>query len=99
MDYTASNQPSDTNTHDSKEHSKVGSAWISLVVFVLLLLLLVIFILQNSVKVKLSFFGFHGNLSFGVGMLLAAVIGSILTILIGSIRILQLKSRRKKAAI
>ena len=81
------------------KHSRIGTAWATLAVFVVLLLLLAIFILQNSNKVRISFFGFHGDLSFGVGMLLAAVAGSILTLLIGSIRILQLKSRRSKVTI
>ena len=80
-----------------KEHSKVGTAWTSLAVFVVLLLLLAIFILQNSNKVGISYLGFHGSLSFGVGMLLAAIAGSVLTLLIGSVRILQLKARRKQA--
>lgn len=79
-----------------KDHSRVGTAWTSLVVFVIILLLLAIFILQNSSKVGISFLGFHGSLSFGVGMLFAAVAGAALTLLIGSIRILQLKARRKK---
>jgi uncharacterized integral membrane protein len=81
----------------TNEHSKVGTVWMFLVIFVLLLLLLAIFILQNSTRVKISYFGFHGDLSFGVGMLLAALAGAVLTLLIGSIRILQLKSFKKKA--
>jgi uncharacterized integral membrane protein len=84
-------------SNNEKEHSKIGTAWVSLIVFVILLLLLAIFILQNSNKIKISYFGFHGNLSFGVGMFLAALAGSILTLLVGSARIIQLKSRRKKS--
>ena len=79
-----------------KEHSKSGTVWVSLIVFVVLLIFLAIFLLQNSTKVKISYFGFHGNISFAVAMLLATIAGSVLTFLIGSIRILQLKSRRKK---
>ncbi|MDL2363031.1 MAG: lipopolysaccharide assembly protein LapA domain-containing protein [Patescibacteria group bacterium] len=81
----------------AKEHSKAGNAWTALAVFVILLLLLAIFILQNSNKVQINFLSFHGSLSFGVGMLLAAIAGSILTLLIGSVRILQLKSQRNRA--
>jgi uncharacterized integral membrane protein len=98
---TTPNSPTETQppANQAKEHSRVGTAWVSLLVFVLLLFLLAIFILQNSTKVQISFFGFHGNLSFGVGMLFAAIAGSVLTLLIGSIRILQLKARRRKATI
>lgn len=76
-----------------KEHSKVGVTWVSLAVFMIILLLLAIFILQNGTTVQIRYFGFHGSLPFGVGMLLAAVAGAVLTLLVGSVRIVQLKSR------
>lgn len=69
----------------------------SLGAFMLILLLLAIFILQNSTSVQIKYLGFHGNLPFGVGMLLAVVAGSILALLIGSVRILQLKSRARRS--
>jgi uncharacterized integral membrane protein len=82
-------------TQPTKSSSKVGTAWIALAVFMVVLLLLLIFIIQNSVSVKIHYLGANGKIGFGVGMLLAAVVGSILTLLIGSARILQLKVKKK----
>jgi uncharacterized integral membrane protein len=71
--------------------SRVGTVWISIAVFVLILLLLIIFILQNSMPVRIHYFGATGTMSFGVAMLLAAIVGATLTLLVGTARIVQLK--------
>lgn len=76
------------------EHSRVGATWVALAAFLAILIVLIVFILQNSQNVKVSFLGFAGTLSFGVALILAAVIGSVLTVLIGSVRIIQLKRRQ-----
>ncbi len=78
------------------QKSKIGTVWFTLAAFVLLLLLLIIFILQNSMTVRLQYFGSKVTLQFGVAMLIAAVAGSLLTLLVGSARIIQLKTKRKK---
>jgi uncharacterized integral membrane protein len=57
------------------------------------LLLLLIFVLQNSQKVEVSFFGAHGNTPMGVALLLAGVFGILLVAIPGSVRILQLRWR------
>jgi uncharacterized integral membrane protein len=83
-----------SDTHP-KEHSRVGTAWVGLFVFTLIMLLLLIFIVQNSTSVRIHYFGASGTIGFGVALLLAAVAGSIMTLLIGSIRIVQLKLSSK----
>ena len=82
---------SENSDSHPKGHSRIGTTWIALGVFTLVLLLLLVFIIQNNVSVKIHYLGASGSIGFGVAMLLAAVIGAILTLLIGSIRILQLK--------
>lgn len=77
-------------------HSRVGTTWLSLAVFAVILLLLVIFILQNNDDVAIKYFGWSGNVPFGVSIILSAIIGAILTLLIGSIRIWQLKMAARK---
>jgi uncharacterized integral membrane protein len=57
----------------------------------LVLLFLLIFILQNSQQVRVSFFGADGNLPLGVAMLLSAVAGALLVVLVGTARIVQLR--------
>jgi uncharacterized integral membrane protein len=98
------NEPANASTEKAQEpanttfqaeakhsHSRIGNAWLALIAFVLILLMLAIFILQNSQKVEIKYFGAKGSLAFGLGLLFAAIAGSLLTILVGSVRILQLR--------
>ena len=57
----------------------------------MVLILLLIFILQNSRNVTLRFFGFHGELSLAVALLVSAVCGVLLVAIPGTGRILQLR--------
>jgi len=64
------------------------------------LLLLLIFILQNSHTVDVSYFGAHGHLPLGIALLLSAVFGVLLVVLPGTARIIQLRiaARRHRRA-
>jgi uncharacterized integral membrane protein len=74
--------------------------WIAVACFAVVLLLLLIFILQNSHTVDISYFGVHGHLPLGVALLLAAVFGVLLVVLPGTARIIQLwiTARRHRRA-
>jgi uncharacterized integral membrane protein len=85
----------DTTNLAHDRRSRVGTTWVMLSAFVIILLLLLIFILQNSKSIKIHYLGLAGNIGFGVAMLLSAVVGSIMTLLVGSVRILQLKLSNK----
>jgi uncharacterized integral membrane protein len=76
--------------------SRLGAMWVAAVLFALVLLLLLIFILQNSQRVEVSFFGAHGHTPMGVALLLAAVFGILLVAIPGSARILQLRMRDRR---
>jgi uncharacterized integral membrane protein len=77
--------------------SRMGGAWVVLLVAALVLLLLLIFILQNGQRAEVSFLGAHGHLPMGVALLLAAIFGVLLVALPGTARIVQLRmlSRRR----
>jgi uncharacterized integral membrane protein len=64
--------------------------------FAVILLLLLIFILQNSQKVDISYMGAHGHLPLGVALLFAAVLGVILVVLAGTARISQLRATARR---
>jgi putative membrane protein len=81
-----------------RRHSRAGAAWVALIVAALVLVLLLIFIVQNSGPVQVKFFGFEGTMSLGVAMVFAAVAGALTAGLLGTVRILQLRSRARKAA-
>jgi uncharacterized integral membrane protein len=77
----------------------MGAMWIAAASSAVVLLLLLIFILDNSRKVQISYFGAHGQLPLGVALLFAAVLGVLLAVIPGTARIIQLRvlARRHRA--
>jgi lipopolysaccharide assembly protein A len=98
-----SGQPGDRRTGAQARvpRSRMGGAWVALVVAAFVFLLLLIFILQNGQRAQVSFLGAHGYLPMGVALLLAAVFGVLLVALPGTARIIQLRrlGRRRGTAI
>lgn len=102
----ASDKPTAGNTAPPRipQHkitrTRISGSWAAAICFAVVLLLLLIFILQNSRTVEVSYFGAHGHLSLGVAMLLAAVAGVLLVALPGTARIIQLRitARRHRRA-
>lgn len=80
-----------------RKHSRVGAAWVAVVVAAIVLIFFLIFILQNSDQVQVEYLGWAGTLSLGVAMLFAAIAGALTVGLLGSVRILQLRKRAKRA--
>lgn len=80
--------------------TRISGLWVAVACFAVVLLLLLIFILQNSRTVDVSYFGAHGHLPLGVALLLAAVSGVLLVVLPGAARIIQLRvtARRHRHA-
>ncbi len=82
--------------------TRTSAAFKSFVAGAVVLLLLLIFILENTGSVKISYFGATGHLALGVALLLAAVAGALIAAIIGAARISQLRlyarrQRRDKA--
>ncbi len=63
----------------------------ALLAFAVVLILLLVFILENTKSVKISYFGAGFHLPLGVALLLAAIAGALLMGLVGAARILQLR--------
>ena len=62
-----------------------------------MLVLLLIFILQNTRDVKVSYFTLTGSMPLGVALLLAAISGLLLAGGVASMRIWQLRRRLRKS--
>jgi uncharacterized integral membrane protein len=94
-DATAPTEPAPS----TRRRSRTGGLWVGLILSAIVLLLLLVFILQNSAPVQISFFAFDGVLPLGVALLLAAIAGILLVAIPGSLRILQLRraARRGKS--
>jgi uncharacterized integral membrane protein len=86
--------------HHTIRRTRISAAWISVAAFAVVLLLLLIFILQNSHTVDVSYFGAHGHLPLGVALLMAAVAGVLLVAVPSGARIIQLRvtARRHRSA-
>lgn len=76
--------------------TRTSAVWVGVIVFAALLVLLLVFILQNTQSVQISYFGASGNVSLAVAMLLAAVAGIVLASIAGSLRIWQLRRRLRR---
>jgi uncharacterized integral membrane protein len=78
--------------------TRTGATWFGICVSALLLVVLIVFMLQNTRSVQVSFLGMHGNLPLALALLVAAVGTAILTMVIGAARITQLRrlSRRQR---
>lgn len=83
---------------DPLRRSRTSTVWIGVIVFAVVLVVLLIFVLQNTQPVEVSFLGFSGTVSLAVAMLLAAVAGVLLAAIAGSLRIWQLRRRVPHAA-
>ena len=86
--------------HHKVRRTRISGMWVAIACFAVVLLLLLVFILQNSESVDISYFGAHGHLPLGVALLLAAVCGVLLVAAAGTARIVQLRAtaRRHRAA-
>jgi uncharacterized integral membrane protein len=89
-------QPTAPPQHHKLHHTRLSGTWVAIICFALVLVFLLIFILQNSHTVDVSYFGAHGHLPLGVALLLAAVSGILLVALAGSARIMQLRATARK---
>lgn len=76
--------------------TKTGIAFGALIAGAIVLILLLVFILENTKSVQISFFGASGHLPLGVALLLAAIGGALLTGIVGAARIFQLRRHVKR---
>lgn len=82
------------------KRKRAGGVWVAVVLFALVLVLLLIFILENTQRVDVSYFGVHGHSTLGIAILLAAVLGALLVAIPATWRIVQLRmaARRRRHA-
>ena len=77
--------------------TRISAAWIGVLAAAFVLVLLLIFVLQNTRSVKVTFFTASGTIPVGVALLLAAMGGLLLAGLVASLRIWQLRHRLAQA--
>jgi putative membrane protein len=84
-------------------HTRISGMRTGLIAGVVILTVALIFIIQNTHPVNISFLGAHLHLSLAVALLLAAIAGALLMAAAGTARITQLRlalrrNRRRRPA-
>jgi uncharacterized integral membrane protein len=87
-----------TSSASRVPRTRTGAAWFGICAAALLFVVLIVFMLQNTRNVEVSFLGMHGNLPLALALLVAAVGAAILAMVVGAARITQLRrlSRRQR---
>lgn len=78
--------------------TRTSVAWVGVWVSAIVLIAFIVFILQNTRSVQVSFLGMHGALPLAVGLLIAMVAGVVVTLVVGTARITQVRrlARRRR---
>lgn len=81
---------------DEISHTRTARAHTALIAGAIVLILLLVFILENTESVKISYFGASFQMPLGVALLLAAIGGALLVGIVGTARIVQLRRRLRR---
>lgn len=73
--------------------TRASAAWVGICVAALLLIALIIFMLQNTQAVLVSFLGMQGSVPLALALLIAGIGVGVVALIIGTIRISQLRRR------
>jgi uncharacterized integral membrane protein len=80
-----------TATANRVPRTRTGAAWFGVCAAAFLFVVLIVFMLQNTRSVEVSFLWMHGSLPLALALLIAAVGAAILTVVVGAARITQLR--------
>jgi uncharacterized integral membrane protein len=80
-----------TPTRGEIPKTRTARAHNALIAGAIVLILLLVFILENTESVKISYFGAGFHMPLGVALLLAAIGGALLVGIVGTARIMQLR--------
>ena len=73
------------------EPTRTSMVWTMVGIGVILLVAILVFILQNSQRVRVRFLMVDGTLQLGAALLFAALLGALLVLVAGAARVLQLR--------
>ncbi|MCF4119909.1 LapA family protein [Antribacter sp. KLBMP9083] len=73
--------------------TRAGAAWVGVCIAALLLIALIIFMLQNTQRVLVSFLGMQGSVPLALALLIAGIGVGVVALVIGTVRISQLRRR------
>lgn len=76
--------------------TRTGAAWVAVCAATLIAVALIVFLVQNTRSVEISFLGMTTSTSLALALLIAAVGGILLTLILGTARITQLRRHLRK---
>jgi putative membrane protein len=74
-------------------HTRISAAWVGVCASAAVLVVLIVFMLQNTRSVEVTFLGMHGTLPLALALLIAGVGVAIIAMVVGTARITQLRRR------
>jgi uncharacterized integral membrane protein len=91
-------EPQPTQISHRMPHTRTGAAWFGICAAALLSVVLIVFMLQNTRSVEVSFLWMHGSLPLALALLIAGVGSAMVAMVVGTARITQLRrlSRRQR---
>jgi uncharacterized integral membrane protein len=79
-------------------HTRTSAAWTAVAIAVVLGVALIAFVVQNTQKIQIKFFGASGHIPLVVTLLAAAIVGALIVLVVGISRITQLRlSARRRS--
>ena len=73
--------------------SRAGAVWVGICIAAILLIVLIIFMLQNTRPVLVTFFSLEGTVPLAIALLIAGIGVGLIALVVGTIRIGQLRRR------
>lgn len=89
-------EPSDTASTGPVSGTRTSAAWLGVCLAAVLLVVLIVFLLQNTNSVEVTFLWMHGRLPLAIALLIAGVGAALLTMIVGVARITQLRRRFRR---
>lgn len=83
---------------DGIHRTRIGSAWVAVIVAAILGVALVDFIVQNTRSVRIEFFGASGQMPVAVALIGAALVGAFIVLAVGIARTTQLRMATRRGA-
>ena len=77
--------------------TRLSTAWVSIWTATVVFIALIVFMLQNTRRVEVSFLGLHGTLPLALALLITATGAVLLTLIFGTARITQLRRRLSRS--
>jgi uncharacterized integral membrane protein len=77
--------------------TRLSTAWVSIWTATVVFIALIVFMLQNTRSVEVSFLGLHGTLPLALALLITAAGAVLLTLVFGTARITQLRRRLSRS--